>query len=185
MEGGAAAHVRQDLAHPLVVGDQQVAGRGAHEDLDPAAARQALQIGQMLGVLVRAADVEGVVRPHPVVGPHQLVGHGLGIGRVGIGVRHLEHGDDAAQGRRAAAGLEVFLPLQTRLAEVDLGVDDARQDRQAGGVEHLARRGLTQIADEGDAAVDDADVGLAASGVVGDFAAPHDQVIGLGHWRIS
>ncbi|MDT4883131.1 hypothetical protein FQZ97_1191480 [compost metagenome] len=68
---------------------------------------------------------------------------------------------------------------------MDLGVDDAGQDGQAGGVEHLAGRGLAQIADEGDAPVDDADVGLAAPRVVGDFAAPHDQVIGLGHWRIS
>src|SRR5690606_25753075 len=67
------------------------------------------------------------------------------------------------------------------LAEVDLGVDDAGQDGQARRVEGLASRGLRQVADVGDAAVDDADVGGAAAGVVGDLAAANDQIIGPGH----
>src|SRR5690606_32059164 len=58
---------------------------------------------------------------------------------------------------------------------------DAGQDGQAGGVEHRAGRGLGQVADEGDAAVDDADVGGAATGVVGDLAAANDQIIVPGH----
>ena len=117
--------------HALVVGDQQRAGGGAHEHLDPATAGQPLQLAQLVGVLVRAADVEGVVAVHAVLGAGQLVGQRLGRGRVRIGVRHLEDGGDAAQHRAARAGLQVFLPLHARLAEVHLGVDDAGQDGQA------------------------------------------------------
>ncbi len=64
---------------------------------------------------------------------------------------------------------------------MDLGVDDAGQDRQARGVEGLAGRGLGQVADEGDLAVDHPDVGPAAPRVIGHLAATDDQVIGLGH----
>ena len=67
------------------------------------------------------------------------------------------------------------------LAEVDLGVDDARQDGQARGVEHLAGRGLRQVADGGDLAAAHADVGQAAARVVHHLAAADDQVVGLSH----
>ena len=128
-----------------------------------------------------AADVEGVVRPHTVPGPYQLVGQGLRIGGAGFGVRHLEHGRDPAQGRRARAALQIFLPLQPRLAEMDLGVDHPRQHGQAGGVDGLAGRGLGQITDHHDPPVADTDIGAAVAGMVGDIAAANDQVIGLGH----
>ena len=90
------------------------------------------------GVLVRAADVEGVVAVHAALGPGELVGQRVRVGGGGLGVGHLEHGDDAAQHRAARAALQVLLPLQAGLAEVDLGVDHARHDGQARGVEHLA-----------------------------------------------
>jgi hypothetical protein len=104
-----------------------------------------------------------------------------GIGGGGLGVRHLEHGGDPAQDGGAGPALQVFLPLQAGLAEVDLGVDHAGQDRQALGVEHLARRGLREVADGDDLAGADADVGDPAAGVVHHFAAPDDQVVGLAH----
>ena len=47
VEGGATARVAQDFGHAGVVGDQQRAGRGAHEHLDAGRARQALQFGDM------------------------------------------------------------------------------------------------------------------------------------------
>ena len=128
-----------------------------------------------------AAHIEGVVGPHPVAGPGQLVGQGVRIGGGRLGVGHFEHGDDPAEGGGAGAGLQVFLPLQPRLAEMDLGVDDAGQDRQAAGVNNLARRGLRQVADEDDPPVGHADVGQAAARMVGHLAAADDQVIGLGH----
>ena len=64
---------------------------------------------------------------------------------------------------------------------MDLGIDDAGQDGQAGRVHGLAGRGLGQVADEGDAAVAHADVGAAASGVVHHLAATNDQIKGVRH----
>ena len=45
VEGGAAADLPEDREHPLVVGDQQAPGRGAHEHLDSRRAGQALELG--------------------------------------------------------------------------------------------------------------------------------------------
>ena len=67
-----------------------------------------------------------------------LVGERLGGGRERLGVGHLEHGRDAAHHRRAAAGLQVLLVLQPRLAEMHLGVDHAGQHVQARGIDRLA-----------------------------------------------
>ena len=65
-----------------------------------------------------------------------------------------------------------------------LGVDDAGQHGQAGRVEHLAGRGLAEVADGGDPAAAHADVGQAAPGMVHHLAAAHDQVEGLSHAAI-
>ena len=100
--------------------------------------RQALKLAQEGGVLVRAADIEGVVAVHPSVGAGQLVGQGLGVGGGRLGVGHLEHRHDTAPHRCARSGLQVFLPFQAGFTEVHLGVDDAWHDGQALGVECLA-----------------------------------------------
>ena len=181
VEGGAAIDVPQDLFDPLVVLHQQAAGRGAHEHLHAARPGQPLQLAEEPGVLVGAADVEGVVAVHAVLGPRQLVGQGVGVGGRGLGVRHLEHRHHAAQHRRARPGLQVFLPLQAGLAEVDLGVDDAGHHGQARGVEHLTGRRLAQVAHRGDLAVAHAHIGRAAAGVVHHLAAADDQVVSFSH----
>ena len=64
---GAAADHFQDLAHALVVLDQQRAGGRAHEHLDAGAAGQPLQLGQLVDVLARAADIEGEIAMHAVM----------------------------------------------------------------------------------------------------------------------
>ena len=73
VEGGAAARRLQDRQHALIVGDQQRAGRGAHEHLDPGRAGQALQLGDVGDVVVRAADPEGEIAMHPPVRARELV----------------------------------------------------------------------------------------------------------------
>ena len=74
MKGGAAARVPEDREHALVVLDQQVAGRRAHEHLDAGSARQALQLADVAGILARAADPEGEVAMHAVRAAPDLVG---------------------------------------------------------------------------------------------------------------
>ena len=183
VEGPAPIDVAQDRSHPLIVRHQQGAGGGAHEDLDPAAPRQPLQLAEEAGVLVGAADEKGVIAVHAALGPGELVVQRAGVGGGGLGVRHLEHGGDAAEDRAARAAFEIFLPLQARLAEVDLAVDHARKHGEARGVDGLARARLGEVAEVGDLAASDADVRPAAAVLVYHLATAHDQIIGLRHGR--
>ena len=96
------------------------------------------------------------MRPRP---RRDLVGERLSAHRRGLGVRHLEHGGDAAEHGRPAAGFQIFLVLEPWLAEMHLGVDDAGQDVQAGGVEGPAGGLGSEAANRDDAAVLHADIG--------------------------
>ena len=181
VKGGAAADGPQNGFDAGVVGDQQGAGRGAHEHLHPAAAGQPLELGQFGGVLVGRADVERMVAVHPAARPGQLVAQSRGGGGRRLGVGHLEDRGDAAQDGGPRSGLQVFLPRRAGLAEVDLGVDHAGQDGQAGGGEDLAGGGLGEIADGRDLAAPDPDIGQAAAGMVDHLAAPDEEVETLRH----
>ena len=64
----------QDREHARVVGDEQLAGRRAHEHLDPRRARKALELGNVGDIVVRAADPEGEVAMHAAFGARDLVG---------------------------------------------------------------------------------------------------------------
>ena len=139
MERGAAADHLEDVAHAIVVLDQQRAGRGAHEHLDAGAAGQPFELGQVLGVVARAADEEGEIAMHPVMRALHLVGHRLRAGGQRIGVRHLEHRGDAAHHRAARSGLQVLLVGEAGLAEMHLGIDHAGQDMQAAAIDGLGR----------------------------------------------
>ena len=104
----------------------------------------------------------------------------LGGRRLGVG--HLEDRGDAAQHRAARAALEILLPLEARLAEMDLAVDDAGQDGAARVASTISpAEAGAEIADGGEAAVADADVGPAAAGMAHHLAAADDQVEGLRH----
>src|SRR3546814_4101515 len=77
------------------------------KDLHPAAARQALQLAEIVGILRRGADEEGMVAPRAPFRACQLFLQRCGVDRGGVGVRHLEHGGDPAHHRGAGAALEV------------------------------------------------------------------------------
>ena len=140
VEGGAAAGLLEDRQHPLVVGDQQAPGRGAHEHLDPRRARQPFEFGDVGDIVVRAADPEGEVAMHAALRPRELVGERFRARRQRIGVGHFEHRGHAAEHRRARAGLQVLFMNETRLAKMHLGVDDARKNMQAAAIDALAGR---------------------------------------------
>jgi hypothetical protein len=109
------------------------------------------------GVLAGAADPEGEVAMHAMMAAPTL---SASVPRRGqrIGVGHLEHGGDAAQHGRARTGLQIFLVLEARLAEMHLAVDHAGQDVQARQSITRRPRPAEQIADGGDAAIGHADV---------------------------
>ena len=118
---------------------------------------------------------------HAVPAALHLIGKSLLADGQGIGVRHFEHGGDAAHHGAARAGLEVFLLLQPGLAEMHLRVHHAGQDVQALAVDHLRGGSLGQRADLGNAAVDDADIAGSLAVLVDDSAALEDHVETLGH----
>ena len=66
--------------------------------------------------------------------------------------------------------------LVAGLAEMDLAVDDAGQDVQALGLEHLRRLGVGERADGGDAAGAHADIGRGNAVRRGDGAAPDQKI---------
>ena len=179
MDGGAPAAARQHPAQGRIVGNQQRAGGTAHEDLDAGAARQPLQPTQFLCIGIRRAEEEGVIAPGAPFGAAQLVGQRLGRIRIGRRVRHLEDRRDAALGGAARAGLQVFLVLQPRLAEMDLGVDDAGQDVQAGSVETLGCGGPAEVAQCCNTAVPHADIGRDAAHRRQRRAAGNHQIEGI------
>ena len=158
VDGCPAAAACEHPAQGRVVGDQQRTGRTAHEDLDAGAARQSFQRAQFFGVCIRRTQEEGKIAPGPPFGAAQLVGQRRRRIRVGRRVRHFEYGGDAALGSAAGSALQIFLVLQPRLAEVDLGVDDAGQDVQAGSIEPFGGARPAQIAERRDPAVPHADI---------------------------
>ncbi len=89
----------------------------------------------------------------------------------GGGVGHGDDGGDAAEGRGARAGADGLFPGLAGLAEVDVEVDEAGEDVEAGGVDVLGRGGVGDGVwgfDGGDAAIADEEVaeGVDAGGWV-------------------
>ena len=96
MECSAAADRLQDLAHALVVLDQERAGRGAHEHLDTAGAGKPFQDRELMGIFARSAHIERKIAVHPVMSALDLVDQRRSAGGRRLGVGHLEHRRNAA-----------------------------------------------------------------------------------------
>ena len=176
MEGGAAADGSDDAVERGFVVDQEVARRRPHEYFDARRALEPFQLRNLIDVLARAADIEGEVAEHAIARPRDLVGEPLGRRRQRLGVRHLEHGRDAAEDGAARARLEIFLVLESRLAEMHLRIDDTGQHVQAARVDRLASTIGIDIANGGDAAAPDADVAHPHAVVVDDGSPLEDEI---------
>ena len=97
-----------------------------------------------------------------------------------LGVGHLEHRRDAAEGRRGRAGGEVFLVLEAGLAEMHLGVDDAGQHMQTAGIQHFGGAAVDR-ADGGDAAGANGDVRRRDAVRRRGDAPADDEIVRFGH----
>ena len=92
-------------------------------------------------------------------------------------VRHVEHGGDAAEGRRDRAAREVLLLRIAGIAEMHMHVDRAGQHVHAGDVDCLARwRHCVRAADAENLSVLDGDGRLDHGVGRDDLAALEDQV---------
>ena len=180
MDGDPAPAAGQHPRQGVVLGHQQATGRSPHEDLHPRGSGNALQLGQVGGIVSRGADVEGVIAVHAVAGALELVEHAVRRIGVGRGIGHLEHGSDAAHHRGAAAGFKVFLVFQPRLAEVDLAVDHAGQHVEPGAVDPA--RGIGIGTDADDAPIAHGNIGNNRAGRRVNSAIGKDELgSGLGH----
>ena len=74
------------------------------------------------------------------------------------------------------ACLQIFLMRGTRLAEMHLGVDHARQNMETRDVDRLAGAGAREIADFSDFSIRDTDVTHAHASMVDDRTALQDHV---------
>ena len=181
MKSGAPARVLQNRGNAIIVLDQQIAGRRTHEHLDAGSTWKPLKLGDVPGVVPRAADPEGKVAMHASRSPAHLVRQSLRAGGERVGVGHLEDRGDTAQHSGARACLQVFLVFQAGLAEMHLAVDHARQDVERATVDDFPGGCLEQVADRRDAALADADVAQTDAVMVGDGAAFQDHVVGGCH----
>ncbi len=178
----SAAMTAAPRADPTIVGHQQRAGGGAHEHLDPAAAGQPLQLGQGRGVLVRWR-------------PHRRRGRSARGRRPGRACRRSASAPVVVGSVFGISNTAVTPPSTAAREPLSRSSFHSRPGSRKctwvsmtpgstvrpGRVEHLAGRGLRQVADRGDAPAAHADVGEAAAGVVHHLAAAHDQVEGLRH----
>ena len=73
MKGGAPPRLGENGGNAGIVFDEQRAGRRAHEDFDARRARQTFEFGNVLRILMRAADPEGEIAEHAIFRPRDLV----------------------------------------------------------------------------------------------------------------
>ena len=172
----------QDRRDALVVLDQQVAGRGAHEHLDAGRARQPFQLAD----IARHSRACRRPRRRSRNACGRCARRTLSASAAALVVSGLVFGisKTAVTPPSTAAREPVSrssLCSSARLAEMHLAVDHAGQDVQAAAVDRLAGRRLAEIADRGDASVRDADVAQAVAVMVDDGAACQDEVVGRRH----
>jgi hypothetical protein len=135
-------------------------------DRDDAALFHVGDIGQHLALEALGDRAD---RPDPdgaelAGAPHDQLGHrALVVDR--LGVRHAADRREATGGRRARAGLDVFLVFLAGLAQVDVEIDEAGDDPQALDVDDAAAD--QAAADLDDPALRDPDIGDLIDGTRG------------------
>ncbi len=140
MHGHAPPAVRERARDVRVLGEEKRAGGRAHEELDAAHAGEPFEAFERVDIVGRRADIESVVAMHAPLRALQLVGKRLRARGRRFRVRHFEDGGDAAENGRARARLEIFLVLQSRLAEMHLRVDHPGQHMKPAHIEHASPR---------------------------------------------
>ena len=120
----------------LLVVDQHVARRRAHEKLD-AADTAVVGLRYFLEIVVGGSQPESIVGPRLGTGQVHLVLPGGQRHRGRVGVGHVEKGGHASRHRRHRLGGDVGLVRQPRLAEMHMGVDHPGQQPQPPGLDAL------------------------------------------------
>src|SRR5271155_5211420 len=90
MESGPSPRLAEYRANALVIGDQKVASRGPHKDLDPGGAGQSLEFRQVRDIVMRAADPKSEIAMHTILGAGEFVLQSRSRDRQRIGIGHFE-----------------------------------------------------------------------------------------------
>ena len=177
----APAPMGEHRAHAFVVLNEKVSRGCAHENFDAGDAGQHFKLCKLARITVGRADIERMIAEHAVVidlagGAGQLVLDRLLRNRQRRGVRHFEHGGDAAEHGGARAGMKVFLVDGPRLAEMHLAVDHAGQNVEPRAIDYFCGVRRAERADGGDAAAPYADIARAIAIVIDDDAVLQNEI---------
>ena len=137
-EGRRAAEYLPKLFFPV---HEHPAGAAAHEELD-ARARRGVEPTDVVQIVVRGTEEEGIVHVAPTLGQGISLGKQTERGGLRHNVRHIEHGGDAPSGSSPRLALHGGLVRKARVAHVDMLVDDAGKQKTSHSIESFCiRRG--------------------------------------------
>jgi len=159
---------------------QQVARRRAQEHLDAGDGRVARDRRDLVDVVGAQAHVEQHVAAGDLAGAGDLRMEGLGGQRRRARVRHVGDGRDARGDRGGGARRQVLLVGQAGVAQVDVHVDRAGQQPQAGAVDLGAGGGVQPPGDVDDDAGGHGHVADAGAVVLEDAGRLEHQVVHRG-----
>lgn len=140
MDGNEQVGAAKDGAQAFHAVHQHVACARTHEELDTAHART-IQAGKVAVVVVRSAEVGGVIHDAAFVQQVELGVEGFEGSGLRQGVGHVHDAGHASCSSRPAFAEDVGLVRQARVAEVHVVVDGAWQQVAAGGVDGFVARG--------------------------------------------
>ena len=145
--------LRENRLEGAGVVDEHVPGRGTHEHLDAAgiAGRNLLDL---LEIRVRRAEVEAVIRIAAFRGDSLLRRETGSIDARWRVIRHIEIARHAAANRRQRLGRDRSFVRESRLAKMDLIIDEARQHVATGEIDDFGLRVRLSATDPLDPVID-------------------------------
>src|SRR5215469_15070564 len=176
MYGHAPLARHEGRQNVLVAIKEKRARRGAEKGLHASDAGRAFKRTKRADVLRRSTHIERVIAMHAPLRPRELFLQRKARRRRRICVGHLENRRDPAEYGGTAAAFEILLVFVARLAEVHLGINDARENMQSARLETPGRRRAGKLSDRSDPSVTDSDIRFRNSVRRGDRATADEKV---------
>lgn len=190
MDRDAPAAVFENPRKVFVFGDEERAGRTAHEDLDRAAVGVRLEFGEVIDIVGGRTDEKTHIAPDAAAAAREFVREFRGGGRRGLGVGHLEDRRDSAERGGPRSRLEIFFVLEPRFPEMHLRIDGTGKNVETMCLDHAGSSLVGVGADGDDASVADRDRSLGRCGEQADSTVNREirRTLGecgvLREWRV-
>lgn len=123
----------EDCLQRFLTVDQHVACAAAHKQFD---ARNAvnIQLSEQMDIVVGGSEEETVVDMAASLAQCELLFQRLQRCGLRNSVRHIKERGDTTVGGSTALALDIGLVGKARLTEMDMGIDDARQNKTPRGI---------------------------------------------------